>query len=157
MLRVKELGPVLSQNGRPIAFMSRTLGVTKQSWSTYAREILAIVIAVRTWRPYIIGRRFTIQTDHQSLRHLLEQRILTPEQQKWMGKLVGYDYEITYRPGKTNSAADALSSVHGSPTLDAIFVPQSSLWDEIKELYETDWYLQRIGALATAKPRNQYE
>jgi len=88
---------------------------------------------------------------------LLEQRILTPEQQKWMGKLVGYDYEITYRPGKTNSAADALSSVHGSPTLDAIFVPQSSLWDEIKELYETDWYLQRIGALATAKPRNQYE
>lgn len=36
--------------------MSQSLGVAKQSWSTYAREMLAIVIAVRTWRPYLLGR-----------------------------------------------------------------------------------------------------
>lgn len=57
------IGAVLSQHGRPLAFMSRALGVTKQNWSTYAREMLAIVIAIRTWRPYLLGRRFTIQTD----------------------------------------------------------------------------------------------
>ncbi|KAG7588776.1 Reverse transcriptase domain [Arabidopsis suecica] len=55
-------GAVLSQNEKPIAFMSRTFGISKKSWSTYAREMLAIVIAIRTWRPYIIGRRFIIQT-----------------------------------------------------------------------------------------------
>ena len=42
---------VLSQNDQPITFMSRTLGVSKQSWSTYAREMLANVIAIRKWRP----------------------------------------------------------------------------------------------------------
>lgn len=35
--------------------------------------------------------------------------MVTPEQQKWVSKLFGYDYEIINRPGKTNSAADALS------------------------------------------------
>jgi hypothetical protein len=39
----------------------------------------------------------------------VEQRIATPEQQKWVAKLLGYDYEIIYRPGRENSAADALS------------------------------------------------
>lgn len=110
------IGAVLSQHGRPLAFMSRALGVMKQNWSTYVREMLAIVIAIRTWRPYLLGRRFTIQTDQRSLRFLLEQRILTPEQQKWMAKLVGYDYEIMYKPGMANAAADALSpcSIHST-------------------------------------------
>lgn len=115
------IGAVLTQRGKPIAYMSRSLGVAKQSWSTYAREMLAIVISVRTWRPYLLGRRFTIQTDQRSLRYLLEQRILTPEQQKWMGKLVGYDYEITYRPGAANAAADALSRRSNSPCLNAVY------------------------------------
>lgn len=74
------IGAVLSQNGRPIAFMSHALGVSKQSLSTYAREMLAIIVAIQTWRPYLLGRRFTIQTDQRSLKYLLEQRILTPEQ-----------------------------------------------------------------------------
>ncbi|CAA7051508.1 unnamed protein product [Microthlaspi erraticum] len=69
---------ILSQQGRPIAYMSRSLGVAKRSWSTYAREMLAIVIAIRTWRPYLLGRRFIIQSDQRSLRFMLEQRILTP-------------------------------------------------------------------------------
>lgn len=91
--------------------------------------------------PYIIVRRFIIQTDQPSLWYLLEQRILTPEQQKWMDKLVGYDYEITYKRGKTNSVADAFSRVQGSPTLDAISIPQSSLLDDIKAPNGTDPYL----------------
>lgn len=49
------IGAVLTQQGRPIAFMSQALGVTKQSWSTYAKEMLAIVLAIRTWRPYLLG------------------------------------------------------------------------------------------------------
>lgn len=58
---------------------------------------------------------------------MLEQWILTQEQQKWMSKLVGYDYEIIYKSGKTNSAADALSRVPDSLVLTAISVPQASL------------------------------
>jgi len=71
---------VLTQQGRPIAFISRTLGLSKRIWSTYAREMLAIVVAFQTWRPYLLGRKFLIQTDQRNLKYLLEQRISTPEQ-----------------------------------------------------------------------------
>ncbi|WZZ40995.1 hypothetical protein YC2023_037254 [Brassica napus] len=74
-----------------------------------------------------------------------------------MGNLVGYDYEITYKPGHTNSAADTLSRVHGSPTLDATFVQPSTIWSDIKALYNDVMYLQRIGQLVTTNPWKPYE
>jgi hypothetical protein len=51
---------------------------------------------------YLLGKRFQIKTDHQSLKYFLEQRISSPEQQKWVTKLFGYDYEIIYKKGKDN-------------------------------------------------------
>lgn len=56
-------------------------------------------------------KNFVVRTDHQILKHLLEQRISTPAQQKWLTKLMGYDYTVVYKKGKDNSAADALSRV----------------------------------------------
>jgi hypothetical protein len=90
------IGAVLLQQGKPVAFMSRALGVTKLSWSTYAKKMLAIIEAIRLWRPYLLGNKFYIQTDHRILKYLLEQRIITLKQQKWIAKLLGYDYEILY-------------------------------------------------------------
>lgn len=150
------IGAVLSQQGRPIAFMSRALGNSKRSWSIYAKEMLAIIHAIQTWRPYLLGRKFIIHTDQRSLKHLLEQRVVTPEQQKWISKLLGYDYEILYKPGKENDAADALSRVSGSPSLDALFVSQSPLWDTIKKEAETHPYMIKIGKEATTTPGNPY-
>ncbi|KAH9680798.1 hypothetical protein KPL71_026691 [Citrus sinensis] len=63
------IGPVLQQNGRPIAFMSQALGLAKKAWSTYAKEMLAVVEVVRMLRPYLLGQRFMIQTDQRSLKH----------------------------------------------------------------------------------------
>jgi hypothetical protein len=54
------IGAVLSQQGKPILFMSRALGVTKKSWSTYTKEMLAIVEALHLWRPYLLGKTFFI-------------------------------------------------------------------------------------------------
>ncbi|RVW63788.1 Transposon Tf2-2 polyprotein [Vitis vinifera] len=59
------IGAILSQQRRPIAFMSRALGVTKKYWSTYAKEMLAIVEAIRLWRPYLLGKKFFILTDQR--------------------------------------------------------------------------------------------
>lgn len=136
--------------------MSRAVRVTKQGWSTYARDMLAIVVAIQTWRLYLPGHQFIIKTDQSSLRFLLEQLILTPEQQKWMGKLVSYDYEITYKPVSSNKAANALSSAHGSPILNAVFVQQTSLWDDIREFAKTYTYMQQIGDFETSNPGNPY-
>lgn len=70
------IGAILMQKGRPIAFMSKALGIKKLKWSVYVKELMGVVEAVRIWRPYLIGRNFLIVTD----QHLLEQRITTPEQ-----------------------------------------------------------------------------
>lgn len=126
------IGAVLTQQGQPIAFMSRALGISKRAWSIYAKEMLAIVEAIQTWRPYLLGRKFFIRTDHRSLKYFLDQRVATPEQQKWVAKLLGYDYEILYRPGRENSAADALSRRPDSPLLNPLFVSQVTLWDDMR-------------------------
>lgn len=73
-----------------------------------------------------MGRRFTIYTDQQSLKNLTNQVIQTPEQQKWLGKLLGYEFSIVYRPRKQNQAADALSR---SP--DGVFLALST--------HQLDW------------------
>lgn len=103
------IGAVLAQGHRPVAFFSQGLSATNQALSAYERELLALVAAVQKWRPYLLGRQFIIKTDHQPLKYLLEQRITTPSQQKWLVKLLGYDYIISYKKGKDNIVADALS------------------------------------------------
>jgi hypothetical protein len=52
---------------------------------------------------------FVIKTDQQSLKHILEQRVGTPMQQKWISKLLGYNFVVEYKQGKENKVADALS------------------------------------------------
>ena len=73
------IGVVLTQQGKPVAFMSRAPGVAKKSWSTYAKEILAITEAIRLWPPYLLGQKFYIHMNQRSLKYLLEQHITMPE------------------------------------------------------------------------------
>ena len=71
--------------------------------------MLAILHALKQWRPYLLGRHFKVKIDHDSLKYFLEQRLSSEEQQKWMTKMLGYDFEIIYKKGKQNVVADALS------------------------------------------------
>jgi hypothetical protein len=105
----KGIGAVLMQAGRPLAFTSKQLSEKNLGKPIYEKEMLVILHAVELWRPYLLGQRFQIKTDHQSLKYFLEQRISSQEQQKWVTKLFGYDYEIIYKKGKDNVVADALS------------------------------------------------
>lgn len=132
--------------------MSRALGVSKLAWPTYAKEMLTIIHAIRTWRPYLIGRKFYIQTDQRNLKYLLEQHVVTPEQQKWVAKLLGYEYEILYKPRKENSAADALSRMPSSLTLNGLFVSQATIWEKIKKATKGDAYMERISKMAFEQP-----
>ena len=95
------------QGGQPISYFSKSLKGRELSLSTYEKEFLALVTAVQKWRPYLLGQAF--KTDQQSLKYLLEQRVGTPTQQKWLSKLIGYDFMVEFRAGKENLVADALS------------------------------------------------
>jgi hypothetical protein len=71
------IGVVLSQQGHPLAFVSRALGPRNRARSVYEKEYLAILLAVQQWRPYLQLGEFIIRTDHKSLTHLADQRLHT--------------------------------------------------------------------------------
>ena len=102
------IGAVLMQHGRPIAYHSQTLKGKNLALSTYEKELLASVIAVKRWRAYLISMPFIFKIDQHSLKYLLEQKIGTPAQQKWFAKLLGYVFVVEYKKGKDNLVADAL-------------------------------------------------
>ncbi|KAF7807918.1 putative mitochondrial protein [Senna tora] len=124
------LGAVLMQNKRPIAYFSQMLSNRAQKSSVYERELMAIVFAVKKWRHYLLGHMVVIRTDQKALKYLLEQRIIDPDQQKWASKLMGYNFEIQYKPGVENKAADALSRKGETLELKAFSVWQ---YDEFEE------------------------
>ncbi|GKA15840.1 C2H2 and C2HC zinc fingers superfamily protein, putative isoform 1 [Tanacetum coccineum] len=78
------VGAVLMQQGKPIAFLSKGLSKKNQMLSTYEEELLAVVMAINKWRPYLQGHHFIIKTDQQSLKYFLEQRVTSLLQQKWL-------------------------------------------------------------------------
>jgi len=88
------LGAILMQDGQPIAFLSKALKGKALHLSTYEKELLSLVIAMQKWRPYLLGYTFTVRTNHQSLKFLLEKRVGTVSQQRWLSKLLGYDFVI---------------------------------------------------------------
>lgn len=106
------LGAVLMQDARPIAYYSQDLGARARLKSVYKRELMAIVFAIQKWRPYLLGRRFIVRTDQRSLKFFLEQRVVAADHQKWLSKLLGYNFDVEYRPGRENSAVDTLSRKH---------------------------------------------
>ena len=119
-----ELGVFLLQDEHPIAFTSKSHSGKNLVASTYEKEMVAILHAVQKWNLYLLGNHFCINIDHQSLKYFLEQQVSSPTQQKWVRKLMGYDYEITYKKGKDNLVADALSRTFDDhASLSAISMP----------------------------------
>ena len=102
------VGSVLSQNGHPLAYFSKKLTHKMSLASAYVRELYAITQAIARWRHYLLGKRFLIKIDQKSLKELMSQVIQTPEQQYYLTKLLGYEFDIEYQFGHSNAAADAL-------------------------------------------------
>jgi hypothetical protein len=70
---------------------------------------MAIVRAVEHYKYYLLGKHFTIYTDHKPLKWLFT--LAEPAQRlaRWLILLAQYDFTIVYKPGKQNANADALS------------------------------------------------
>jgi hypothetical protein len=71
--------------------------------------MLEIMHALTKFRQYLVGSKFVVKTDHNSLKYFLEKKDLNERQQKWMTKVHAFNFNIEYVKGKKNIMADALS------------------------------------------------
>lgn len=139
------LGAVLMQDQRPIAFFSKLLGPKEQLKSIYEKELMAICLSVQKWRHYLLGRHFLVKTDQQSLCYIMQQREVESDYLKWVSKLLGFSFDIQYKPGCANRVADALSrKVGGEIELSSLLSVASINWSRLDEEIQRDALLQQI-------------
>lgn len=109
------LGAVLTQDGHPISFASRTLNDHERNYSTIEKELLAIVWGTKYFRPYLFGKEFNLKTDHQPIKWLHAKysgKDISPRLQRWLISLGEYDIKIDYIKGSDNKVADFLSRIN---------------------------------------------
>ena len=107
------LGACLSQKQegqeRVICYSSKLLSRAERNYCCTRRELLAVVFFVKQFRPYLLGRKFLIRTDHSALTWLRKTPEPIGQQARWCEVLEEFDFDIQHRPGRLHGNADALS------------------------------------------------
>jgi hypothetical protein len=130
------IGGVLLQEGKPVAYFSEKLSGPSLNYSTYDKELYALVCVLETWQHYLWLKEFVIHSDHESLKHIRGQAKLNKRHAKWVEFIETFPYIIKHKKGKDNVTVDALSRHYTMLTqLDhRIFGLESK-----KELYAIDF------------------
>ena len=107
----KGLGAALVQNGKPVAFGSRTLTECQSRYSNIEREMLAVVYGIQRYHTYLYARPFIIFSDQKPLETICAKPIHAspPRLQRMLLQIQGYNFKVKYRPGDTRVLADTLS------------------------------------------------
>lgn len=94
---------------KPVAYFSKKLNETQKKKKAIYLECLAIKEAVRYWQYWLIGKSFTVYTDHKPLENMNLKARTDEELGDLAYYLSQYDFTIKYSPGKKNLEADCLS------------------------------------------------
>ena len=129
------IGAVLMQEGHPIAYFSEKLSGPTLNYSTYDKELYALVRALKTWQHYLYPKEFVIHSDHESLKYIKGQGKLNKRHAKWVEFLEQFPYVIKHKKGKGNIVADALSRRHA---LLSMLETKLIGLECLKSMYEND-------------------
>ena len=118
----------------PIAYVSRTLNSAKLNYSTVEKEYLAIIWECNHFRPYLLGQKFQIITDHKGLTWIFNVKDLSSRLLRMRLLLEEYDFEIKYKPGKQNENAGSLGR-YPVLSIETKELTQDKRLKFIKEMY----------------------
>lgn len=106
------LGCCMLQGGKPVAFASRSLTDTEKGYAQIEKEFLSIVFAATKFHYFIYGRQVEVLTDHKPLVSVMNKSVgsvVSPRLQRMKIKLLKYQLNLKYLPGKYMYVADLLS------------------------------------------------
>lgn len=149
-----QLGCVLTQEGRVVAYESRKLRRHELNYATHDLEMLAVVHALKHWRHLLLGVKFELRTDHQSLKYIFTQPLLNNRQRRWIQLLAEYDFDLKYLAGKENKIADALSR---RPMCNLVTVIHTNLIDDLHKEVLKDGFYAPILSFLHEHPGDMYE
>jgi hypothetical protein len=79
--------------------------------------------ALVKWKPYLLGTKFLVKMDHNSLKYFLTQKHISSEKQKWESKIQVFNFNILYKKGKENLDVNGLSrKIDNDATLCAMSI-----------------------------------
>jgi len=104
-----QLGAVISQEGKPIAFYSRKLNPAQTRYTTTERELLSIVETLKEYRNILLGHEIEVFTDHQNLVY---KTFNTERVMRWRLLIEEFGPKLTYIKGQSNVVADYLSRMN---------------------------------------------
>jgi hypothetical protein len=130
------IGGVLLQEGKPIAYFSEKLSGPSLNYSTYDKELYALVCVLETWQHYLWPKKFVIHSDHEPLKHIRGQAKLNKCHAMRVEFIETFPYIIKHKKGKDNAIADALSRCY---TMLSQLDHKMFGLESLKELYATDF------------------
>ena len=126
---------------RVIAYGSRKMSKSEKNYGVTKKEFLSVIVFVRQFHSYLVGKHFSLRSDHASLQWLMHFKNYTGMLARWLETLGQYSFDITYKPGRENTAADALSR---RPEPMADVATQTEGEESVRLIHCLDWSLSFI-------------
>ena len=92
-----------------VLYYSKTLNAAQRNYSATGRELLAAHDSIMSLAHFLIGKRFTLVTDHAALSLLHNQKDPHQRLARWVAQLQAFDFEVVHKPGSAHLDADCLS------------------------------------------------
>jgi RNase H-like domain found in reverse transcriptase len=135
------------QTCRPAGFLSKKFSVTQQHYRTHEHEMIAVLKALMKWEDKLLGRKFSLVTNHQGLKYFETQKNLSDRQVRWWEFLSRFNFTIMHVDGVDNKVANCLSRYYENNMGDKshpehIYMNTDVRLDPDGELYPTDRYME---------------
>ncbi len=103
------LSTIIEGEEHVVAYASRAFTKCQRNYCVTRRELLAVVLALKTFKQYLLGRHFIVRTDHSALQWFKRSKESVGQPGRWLETMEEYSFDIQFRSGAKHTNADALS------------------------------------------------
>jgi transposase InsO family protein len=107
-----EVSELLQMPKKYIRMASRSLNPSECNYGAPQRELLGVLFALRSFRPYLFGHQFRLLTDHKSLTYMLERPKVSSVIYNWLDEIMQFNFRMEHVPGNLNVLPDLISRIY---------------------------------------------